>query len=530
MQDRWNALLNFVSPTGTGQNGKQGYALHNQESPGEYGRYSLDSYAITNASSALMGRDMWNETTAFKSGVLQTIYNTALMQNLTIGTWDGFTWSDDGNFSDGASCGTQGHNGPDGNGGCRQRNQAYGDFMQAAATEFSGINIGKYARTWITNVNPAIAPMFSAVDPGGSSLLLSGLPLDFYSSGAQYMYAHDNWTTSGTTLLRQMGLNAGTANSTGDAGFGGNQGHAHNDAGGFQVNRKGVNVIRETPGYVDTIAGYNGVGTVDAATGFAHNMPLVGGLASLNVFNALANGRGEVARLETQAGYSFAAVNLTDTYQNTISDPGHPERQNPYVVSLVREYYYFRGINVLVIVDRFQNDTASRSTTFSSHCETNPTVFGVHTTCVDGTQEAYYTALLPSAPAIAIVNESANGATDLSWQYRIESNNSNPGSTVNYQINTIQFGDTSGFSALTPNAVDSAPGTPATGTFTITLDGSNSLVLNKGIASAGGTIKAAGTTNSLASTVENMSINGTGNVWGNVGVAPPTGVSVIVFN
>ena len=509
--NRWNDLLNFVSPAGTGKNAALGYGLYSQEGGGEYGRYSLNYYALPLASSAVLGRDMWTETTAFKSGVLQTIYNTMLTQTTSRGIWDGFTWADDRNWHDGAGCGYQSHNGPDGHGGCGMSSQYYGDFMQAAATEYNSTNIGQYARQWIATVNPAIGSIFQSVDPGGSSLAFSNLPLDYYSSGAQYMYAHDNWTSNGTVLLWQMGLNQG-GNPDPSSALG--TGHYHQDAGTFQVSRKGVNIIRETMGYSQTVAGYNGSGTVDTAIGFAHNQPLVGGQASINVFGGCADGPGSVKRLETQTGYAFAATDLTLTYKNTVCDSSRPERENPYVVSAVREYYYFRGINVLVIVDRLQSDTAARSTTFVSHCETNPVVASATIACVDGTQEALYTALVPANPSIAIVAENANSATDSNWQYRIEANNNNPGDVVSYNIYAIQLGDASAFTALTPSVVDSAPGSPSTGTFTITLDGNDSLSLNKGTTSSGGTITAAGTTNSLATTVEGMSITDAGPVWG----------------
>ena len=509
--NRWNDLSNFVSLTGSGKNAGLGYGLHSQEGGGEYGRYSLNYYALPLASSAVLGRDMWTETPAFEAGVLQTIYNTMLTPTTGRSIWDGFTWADDENWADGANCGYQSHNGPDSHGGCGMSSQYYGDFMQAAATEYNSINIGKYARQWMSTVNPAIGPIFKSVDPGGSSLAFSNLPLDYYSSGAQYLYAHDNWTSNGTVLLWQMGLNQG-GNPSPSSALG--TGHYHQDAGTFQVSRKGVNIIRETMGYSQTVAGYNGSGTVDSAMGFAHNQPLMRGQASINVFGGCADGPGVVKRLETQPGFVFAATDLTLTYKDTACDSGHPERQNPYVVSAVREYYYLRSINVLVIVDRLQSDAATRSTTFVSHCETVPKVASATIACVDGSQEALYTALLPANPSIAIVAENANGANDPNWQYRIEANNSNPGNVVSYNIYTIQLGDAAGFNPLTPSIVDSAPGSPSTGTFTITLGPSDSLMLNKGTTSSGGTIKAAGNTSSLTTTVQGMTITDTGPVWG----------------
>jgi len=507
--DRWNDLLNFVSPTGTGKNGTLGYGLYSQEGGGEYGRYCLNYYAVPLASSALLGRDMWTETSAFQSGVLQTIYNTMLVQTTSRSIWDGFTWGDDENWISGAGCGYISHNGPDGHGGCGMSSQYYGDFMQAAATEYSATNIGKYARQWISTVNPAIGPLFKSVDPGGTAAAFSNLPLDYYSSGAQYMYLHDTWAPTGTAMLWQMGLNQG-GNTSPNLSIG--TGHWHIDAGTFQASRKGVNIIRETMGYSETVAGYNGVGTTSAAGGLAHNVPLVGGQAGV-IAQEYSDGPGIVKRLESQPNYAFAADDLTLTYHNNVVDSGNPSRENSMAVSVVREFYYFRGINTLVILDRLQTDTATRSTTFVSHCETSPTVVSATVKCLDGTQEALYTALLPATPTIAIVAENASGANAAAWQYRIEANNSNPGNVVSYNIYTIQLGDASGFNALAPGIVDSTPGNPSSGTFTITLDPNNSLVVNKGITSSGGTITAAGSTKALATAVQSMTIAASGPVW-----------------
>jgi hypothetical protein len=510
MVNRWNDLLNFASPTGTGKNGSRGYALHNQEGGGEYGRYSLNYYALALASSAVLGRDMWTETKAFHSGVFQTIYNTMPTTTTGRAMTDMFTWADDEVWESGAGCGYLGHNGPDGHSGCGASSQTYGDFMQAAANEFPGIAVGKLARQWIATVNPAIGPIHKSVDPGGSSQAYSSMPIDYYASGPQFMYTRSDWTTTGTSMLWQMGITHGTQMGSTQSWGGG---HNHNDAGTFQVFRKGVNIVRETVGYVETVAGYNSVGTVDTVTGFAHNVPLVGGLGGSSVVGGCTDGPGIVKRLETQPSYSFAVTDLTLAYKNLVCDPSHPERANPYAAAVVREYYYFRGINVLVIVDRLQTDSATRSTTFLSHCETSPTVVSGKIACIDGAQEALYTALVPAAPAITIVAENANGANDPSWQYRIEANNSNPGNVISYNIYTIQLGDTSGFSALTPTVVDSIPGNPSSGTFTIALGANDGLVINKGIASSGGTIKAAGSTRALTTTVQGMTIEDSGPVW-----------------
>jgi hypothetical protein len=152
---------------------------------------------------------------------------------------------------------------------------------------------------------------------------------------------------------------------------------------------------------------------------------------------------------------------------------------------VVREYYCFSQINVLVIVDRLQSDAPSRSTTFASHCEMKPAVTSNTVACIGGSQEALYTPLVPAAPSTVIVAENANGATNGNWQYRIEANN-NPGNVVSHNICAIQFADASGFTAITPTITDSVPGGPASGTFTISLDSNDSLSLNKGTTSYGG--------------------------------------------
>ena len=185
--NRWTDLLNFASLSGAGKNAGLGYGLLNQEGGGEYGRYSLDYYSLALASSAVLGQDLWTQTPAFQAGVLQTIYNTMPTQTVSRGMWDGFTWADDENWTNGSQCGYISHNGPSGTGGCGMSSQYYGDFMQAAATEFASTNIGAYARQWISTVNPAIGSIFRSVDPGGPSMAFSNLPVDYYSSGAQYM-------------------------------------------------------------------------------------------------------------------------------------------------------------------------------------------------------------------------------------------------------------------------------------------------------------------------------------------------------
>src|SRR6202040_1448064 len=108
-----------------------------------------------------------------------------------------------------------------------------------------------------------------------------------------------------------------------------------------------------------------------------------------------------VRRMESQPTYDYIDADISGTYTNNICDSGRPERENPYAQHVEREFIFFRDVEVLLILDRLQGDTASRSKTFVSHCETSPSSSDAsHYTCVDGTQKASYSVLLPATPAL----------------------------------------------------------------------------------------------------------------------------------
>jgi hypothetical protein len=483
LNSRWAALVNFASLTGTGALGAKGYALHNQEGS-EYGRYSLGYYAIPLASSALLGRDLWQETTAFQSGVLQTIYNTMPTQTVSRAVYDGWTWSDDEDWIQGS--------GLYGGGGMQSR--YYGDFMMAAAQEFPTTAIGELARQWIGTVNPQIGPMWLAIDTGGASQAFTTLPLDYYASGPQYLYWRNNWSKTASSLFLQMGQTFGI-------------GHSHYDVGNFQWFRNGSYLIRETPGYATSVAGYNSSGLVGTDSGFAHNVPLIGGVAEVN--SGCIDSDAVVQRLETQPSYGYIDADISGAYTNNVCDGYHPTRENPYAQHVEREFIFFRDIEVLLILDRLQADTASRSKTFTSHCENNPaSVDAAHYTCVDGTQQASYAVLLPASPSLTVVQESANGATceKGACQYRLEVNDATPIGAQSYFLVAVQ-GLASGGTPIHPSVQDLGS------SWTIVLDGNHSAALNKGMSSAGGSVTINGTTTQLRTNVEPMTVGANGPVW-----------------
>ncbi len=346
LDNRWPAVVNFNSQSGTGALAGRGYAMPNQEGS-QYGRYWLAYSAVPLVTSTQMGRDLGQETTAFKAGVLETIYNTMPTQTVSRGIYDGFTWSDDEDWIAGSTL----------YGGGGMRSRYYGDFMMAAAQEFPTSAIGMVARHWINTVNPNIGAMWTAVDPGGSAQAFSTLPLDYYASGPQFAFWHNSWNANASALFLQMGQTFGV-------------GHKHFDVGNFQWFRGGAFLIRETPSYSTTVAGYGSSGLTDGSSGFAHNVPLIGGLPG--VIAGCTDSNAVVRRLESKPGYAYIDADLSGTYNNNICAADHRERENPYAKHVEREFIFFRDIEVLLILDRLQGDSATRTRTFTSHCESRP--------------------------------------------------------------------------------------------------------------------------------------------------------------
>ena len=496
LNNRWPASVNFVSPSGVPRLGARGYGMPAQESS-QHAQYFLDYHTVALATSALLGRDLWQESTALKAGVLQTIYNTLPTPTVSRSLYDGWTWSDDEIWSAGS--------GQYGGGGMQSR--YYGDFMMAAAQEFPSTAIGKVARQWINTVNPQIAPMWMAIDPGGAAQALSTLPLDYYASGPQFAYWRNNWNTNASSLFLQMGQTFGV-------------GHTHFDVGNFQWFRGGSYLIRETPSYYTTVAGYDSVGTADVSSGYAHNIPLIGGLPG--AADGCTDSDATARRMESQSAYAYLDVDTSGTYTNNFCDPGRPERENIYAQHVEREFIFLRDIEVLLILDRLQADSASRSKTFVSHCETSPvSIDATHYTCVDGSQQASYTVLLPATPALTIVNEAANGATCASneCQYRLEVNDNKPIGAQSYFMVAIQ-GLNAGGTALTPAVQDNGT------SWAVTLDANHTVTLNKGMVSVGGSVTVNGATINLRADAQTMTITDDGPVWGASFVTAPVAPTI----
>jgi hypothetical protein len=164
----------------------------------------------------------------------------------------------------------------------------------------------------------------------------------------------------------------------------------------------------------------------------------------------------------------------------------------------------------MVILDRTQTGSASTSKTFLLHSEVNPTLEdATHVRITNGTEQLRAITLLPTTGVSnRVVTE--GGAIG---QYRVETVTA-PNSAQSYILTVLQAKSSTG-ADLAPTVTDSAPGNPTSGTLTVTLDGNNTIVFNKGIsATAGGSITIAGATNNFINHVQSISISKTGVVWG----------------
>lgn len=494
------------------------------EGPGEYGRYAESLSAVWLPTLHTLGRNINSETTAYISSVFDNIYDTIYSSNYGSGCttqqWEYITWSDDENWTygcDGASAIS--HNGyanysswSSGSGGAMMGSQYYGDFMQMMVNELNGTNVAAYDRQWLNTVKPAVGPEFAALDPNPTPMSFSKLPLDYCSSATISMICWSNSADWYSTQSERLWI---AGNNTDLGGVP----HAHAEPGNFQIIRKGIPIVRETPGYSQQIAGLGGVGLVQIDSAFAHNVLLFNGYGPNNNNTQSMQGPATVLRRETQPNYFYQATDYTATY-----NAKGQEHSNPAVAHYVREIFNFRGIPAVVVVDRATASSSSVPITFLAHCETSPTVTANGVSCIDQGEEAEWTFLAPAQPSIVVVDESANSATcdANACQYRVEATNKNPGNALSYFVTVVQVGNAASFSALSPSLVDSDPGNPAGGTFALSLDSNDSLTLTKGALSSGGSITANRVGNTLATYVEPMNVSSAGPVWAPPGIGAPT--------
>jgi hypothetical protein len=448
-----------TAPTGTSRGG---VASEGSEYGPVVGAYPLVPFVTAN----LLGRNVYEETPFWRESVYAIIYATTpaptRIPDVTGMGYTVFPFSDDEGW----------------NARFQAQTHYFPDFMTAMASYWPTNNVGRHARQWAEMVGITPWRHVQSVDVATTPLAFTGLPLDFYAAGPRYLYGRNAWGPTGTVFMLQLG---DAAEST--------IGHQHGDYGTFQIWRGGRFISHESAAYAGSsntsVVGYAGTGSVDGALGIAHNSVLIGGA---NAGPQYSGPDAVVERLESAPGYTFAVVDLV---------PPSTRMQE-----WRRELVFVRSLETLVILDRIQTTDANATRTFLNHCETAPAVSGNNSaTCTVGDQALTMTTLLPAARTYRVVDEGAQAYS----QYRIEVDTT-PGAAQGYILTVLQARNATG-SALTPSVADNGA------TYTVSLDGSTSITFQKGMTSAGGSIRIGGTDRPFRADVQSMSVTGDGPVW-----------------
>lgn len=464
LNTRWANFLATVATSGKGGVAQEGL---------QYGAYLPWYSVVPFETAALLGRDLYGESSFHKEAVFAAIYSTLPARTTLPGGVSGmemFPFDDDEGFRNGGSA----------------SGRPRGDFMLRMASRWSSVNVGQYAQTWLNLVSPDTDEWTSSVSGTVTARPFSSLPLDYHAAGSGHLFARTAWDSSSAVLHLQL-----------KAPPNGTLTHSHLDAGNWQLWRGGRFVSRESTGYSDSFVGYGGAGSVDSSAPPAHNVILVNGKG---LADGEPNGVPTVGRVQSDAGFAFASTDLTPAYRNDVADPWSPARDNAAVVSVVRDFVYVRRLEALVVLDRIQSDTAARTKTFLAHCEAAWTaVDASHRTCTNGGQALALTTLVPAAPTYRSVTEGGGVG-----QYRLEVDTS--GAAQSYFLHVLQAKAATAPS-LAPTVVDGGS------SYTVTLDGSTSVTFQKGMASSGGSVTISGATVPLRSGVQPMVVTDSGPAW-----------------
>ncbi|MDB5212874.1 MAG: family peptidase [Myxococcaceae bacterium] len=476
---RWkDSFLPFAQATSNGD-GRGGVPQEGSQ----YGAYMTDYPVAPFVTASLYGRSVYDETDYFKATVFYLLYATT--PGLTTSAVDGNTGYEMFPFNDDEAW--------------QERNSAarFADFMTQAGISWGCLPVGKYARQWSAVTGAAPSPYVAAVDQGGDALDYGKLPLDYYAPGPRYFYGRNVWGATATAFHWQMGDYA-------TAGVG----HTHKDFGNWQIWRGGRWLSRESTGYSDTYTDFGGTGSVDSDATVAHNTVLVNGQGFADPSDMGVDGPTVVRRLESQADYAYADVDLTKSYRN--SDMNHPDRDNPAVSHVEREFVFLRGLETTVILDRVASNAVGGKTaeavtkSFLAHFEKAPVVEDPnHVTYTSDAQALRLTVLVPAAPTTRVIDEkSAKGSSN--GQFRLEVVTS--GAAQSYFLTVLQAKD-AGAPALAPTVADDGTN------FTVTLDGTHSVVFAKGPTSSAGSVTINGAAKNFRADVQPIKVTDSGPVW-----------------
>ena len=476
-----------------------------------YGRYMADYAKVPLITSGLLGRDLIPTTTFWKAFPFAVIYMTTPSPTYTSNTGttapEVFPW--DEGYTGGQADYLWWNN----------ENYSYLSLMSVLANYYKSVNVGKYASEWESIVTTSgsgsvpFPPWVVAVD-SSTPIAYSTLPLDYYSPGNGFFMIRNAWDTS--SPVTQLQLNSYSW---------GQESHSQANVGTWQIWRNARWLSRQTTVYGETVVGYGGSGTFSTdQTGIMNGLlvnPDQQGCSldpvgcqpegSAYPYPNSAAAASAASRLETQPGYAYATVDISKSYYALNGGSSYPNRDQPAVNTVVREYVWVRDLSTLVVFDRILTNAvggvaaANMRRTFLAHCERNWNLTTANTAnCQPGkSQELFLTTLLPATPSPAY-HVTAEGGTY--GTYRLEINDL-PGVAQSYFAHVLQAGTTR-TTPLTPTISLSGS------TYTITLDANHSIKFNQGATSSGGSITLYGTTTNFTSSVEPITVTNSGPVWG----------------
>jgi len=476
LNKRWTKCVVAATVLGGGAYG--GYIQEGDE----YGIYVASYWSRPISTALLYGRNLYNESTWFRDVVYGLIYHTSPSPTDNrasgISGYTKFPDNDDLSWSPSAT-------------GDFQSTASYGDAITQVAMEYAGTNVGMYARQWLAKIHPGVSRDFQALDPGGLSLPLSNLPLDYYASGSGNLWAHSSWTQPASEIMLQLIAELHEPDSNLCCVQ-----HSFETEGAFQIWRNGRWLTRSTAGYGGSstpLAFYGGSATPPSGTyaycgiawphasyacledGIGANVLLFNGFGI--VHGGYKNGDPVVRQLESQPNYIHVDDDLTARYR-TSNNPYAAAYDNAAVGHAEREFVYDRDLETLIILDRLQSldvsggpTAANTVKTFLLHSEVKPTLDdATHLTITNGTQVLHETTLLPASGGTRRVldESSCSAGCSKQGQYRVEIDDS--GCAVSYFLTVLQARDAN-TANIAASVQDSNPGctSAAIGTLTVTL-------------------------------------------------------------
>ncbi|OJJ15512.1 hypothetical protein BKI52_37125 [marine bacterium AO1-C] len=342
-----------------------------------------------------MGLDIMQETVFFKRAVFFQIYNTTPTKAYGLREAPGDDNYSYRSYSYGDANNWQEH-------AYKFRNSITTDirgFMMFATMYWEGTTIAKYARAWLNKTNESrdYPPKYVAYlyDPTGPTLDLKDLPRDFIPPGGSkstlYSLSTNDWEGDDMMVVFQQTNNHGL------------RGHAHLDAGSFQIWRKGRTVLPEAAGRgkgstLGKIPNYENNDDANVDLSIAHNVMLFGGEGQ-----AIQMNESKLLRLQSDSLFFYTTVDLTGNYK---SQNDNIRYYNEHVSSFIRETIFVKSLDAFIVFDGVQSTHGNdpRKTWITRLMGTPQRNGKTHSATHFG-QTVNVTTLLPENPQVTVISE-----------------------------------------------------------------------------------------------------------------------------